>query len=236
MWLGLAADDSDLVLAKIADFVELQARKFGEYQSLGCPQRFADWRPSADLLSLFTFSELTKQPYWRRVWIPQEIKASQDVWFYCGRKKIHLRLIAMVLSILHRMHADQRQRSLGAIRRDSFEAILGSLKADESMSIASAAIKLHDIKSQKGNMKFALLLKGAYVFRKGGLEATDSRDRVFALLGMSADAADLHIASDYSKSKARVYTDVAMMLIRQIGIEVLTWCNFTLSSSKDMGP
>ncbi|MCJ1345953.1 hypothetical protein MMC31_004163 [Peltigera leucophlebia] len=30
-WLGLAADDSDLVLAQIADFAELQVRNFGEY-------------------------------------------------------------------------------------------------------------------------------------------------------------------------------------------------------------
>lgn len=31
LWLGLAADDSDLVLAQIADFTELQARNFGGY-------------------------------------------------------------------------------------------------------------------------------------------------------------------------------------------------------------
>lgn len=126
------------------------------------------------------------------------------------------------------MHADQRQRGLGAVLRGTFEATLGSLKADESMLIATAAIKLNSFKSQKGNMKLARLLKQAFIFRKGVLEATDPRDRVFALLGISADAADLHLAPDYSKSKARVFTDVAMALIGQIGIEVLTWCNFTL--------
>lgn len=52
-------------------------------------------------------------------------------------------------------------------------------------------------------MKLARLLKGAYILRKGGLEATDPRDCVFALLRIIVDAADLHIAPDYSKSKAR---------------------------------
>lgn len=117
--------------------------------------------------------------------------------------------------------------------RGTFEATLGSLKADESMLIATAAIKLDSFKSQKGNMKLARLLKQAFIFRKGVLEATDPRDRVFALLGISADAADLHLAPDYSKSKARVFTDVAMALIGQIGIEVLTWCNFTLPLGED---
>lgn len=137
------------------------------------------------------------------MWIQQELQAPQDVWFLCERKKIHLSLIDNILNILHRMHTDQRQRGLGALPRDSFEATLGSLKADKSISIASATIKLHDFKSQKGNMKLARLLKGAYIFRKGGLEATDPRDCVFTLLRISADAADLHTAPDYSKSKAR---------------------------------
>lgn len=52
-------------------------------------------------------------------------------------------------------------------------------------------------------MKLARLLKGAYMLRKGGLEETDPRDCVFALLRISVDAADFHIAPDYSKSKAR---------------------------------
>ena len=78
-------------------------------------------------------------------------------------------------------------------------------------------------------MKLATLLKGAYILQ-GGLEATDPRDCVFALLRISADAADLHIAPDYSKS---VFTDIAMVLIGQIFIEVLTWCNFTARSGED---
>lgn len=167
------------------------------------------------------------------MWIQHELQASQDVWFYCGRKNIRLKLVNDVLNILHKMHADQRQRELSAVPRDSSEATLGSLKTDESMLITSAAIKLHVLKRRKGNETLAGLLKGAYIFRKGGLEETDPCDRSFTLLGISADAADLHLAPDYSKSKARVFTDVAMALIGQIGIEVLTWCNFTLPSGED---
>lgn len=162
-WLGLAADDSDLVLAQIADFANLQASKYIEYLSLGGPRKFVDWRPSADFLSLFAFSALIKRPYWRRVWIQHELQASQDVWFYCGRKNIRLKLVNDVLNILHKMHAD---RELSAVPRDSFEATLGSLKTDESMLITSAAIKLHVLKRRKGNETLAGLLKGAYIFRR----------------------------------------------------------------------
>jgi hypothetical protein len=232
VWLGLAADDSDLVLAQIADVPEMRARDIDGYPDLERLQKLVNWTPPTDFLSLFAFSALTKRSYWRRVWIQQELQASQNVWLHCGRKKIHLHLIDLVLGILHRMHADRRRMNLGVVQRDSFEANLGSLKSDESMVIASAAIKHHCSRSQKGTLPLASLLKGTYIFRKG-LEASDPRDRIFALLGMSADAADLRIVPDYSKSKTQVYTEVAMALIEQTGLEVLAWCNFRASPGED---
>jgi hypothetical protein len=111
------------------------------------------------------------------------------------------------------MHEDRRRTNLVAVRRDSFEAILGYLKSDDSMIIASAAIKLHNSSIQKGIQSLASLLKGAYIFRKG-LEASDPRDRIFTFLGMSVDAADLRIVPDYSKSKTQVFTKIAMALIK----------------------
>jgi hypothetical protein len=95
-WLGLAADDSDLVLAQIADIPEMQTRDIGRYPSLGWLQKFVNWRPPTDFLSLFAFSALVKHPYWRRVWIQQELQASENFWFHCGRKRIHLSLIGLV--------------------------------------------------------------------------------------------------------------------------------------------
>jgi hypothetical protein len=223
-WLGLAADDSDLALAQITDIAEVQSRDIGGSPSLERQQKLVNWRPPIDFLSLFAFSALTKRSYWRRAWIQQELQASQNVWFHCGRKKIYLSLIDLVLGILHRMHEDRRRKNLGAVRRDSFEAILGYLKSDDGMIIARAAIKLHNSSSRKGMQPLASLLKGEYIFRKG-LEASDPRGRIFAFLGMSADAADLCIVPDYSKSKTQVFTEIAMALIKQMGLKVLTWCN-----------
>src|SRR3954447_19193812 len=107
-WLGLGADDSDLVLARIADVPDMLARDIGGYPSLESLQKLINWRPPTDFLSLFAFSALVKRCYWRRVWIQQELQASQNVWFHCGRKKIHVSLIECVLDLLDKMHADGR--------------------------------------------------------------------------------------------------------------------------------
>lgn len=120
---------------------------------------------------------------------------------------------------------------LGVVRRDSFETQLGSLQSDKNMMIAAATIKGHGFRARKTAPTMASLLQGTYIFGEG-LEASDPRDYIFALLGMSNDAADLHIAPDYSKSKAQVYTEVAIAFIKQLGLKVLAWSNFGISPDK----
>jgi hypothetical protein len=71
VWLGLAADDSDLVLAQIADVPEMRARDIDGYPNLERQQKLVNWTPPIDFLPLFAFSALTKRSYWRRVWIQQ---------------------------------------------------------------------------------------------------------------------------------------------------------------------
>jgi hypothetical protein len=66
-WLGLAADDSDLVLAQIADIPDMRARDIDGDPSLEMIHKLISWRPPTDFLSLFAFSALTKRSYWRRM-------------------------------------------------------------------------------------------------------------------------------------------------------------------------
>jgi hypothetical protein len=130
------------------------------------------------------------------------------------------------------MHSDRRGMDLGMIPRDSFETFLGTLHSDESMSIVRAAVARHNTRSRNSSLALASLLKVTYIFRQG-LEASDPRDHIFAFLGMSVDAANLRIVPDYSKSKAQVFTEVAMALIEQVGLEVLTWCKFRAPPEED---
>jgi hypothetical protein len=47
-------------------------------------------------------------------------------------------------------------------------------------------------------------------------ESTDKRDQIFALLGLLPDSA-CNIIANYKKSKAEVYTELALNLILQTG-------------------
>lgn len=53
--------------------------------------------------------------------------------------------------------------------------------------------------------------------------ATNPRDLIYALLGISSDAEELGIEIDYSKSVQEVFTETAAAIIRTGLIEVLTY-------------
>jgi len=57
-------------------------------------------------------------------------------------------------------------------------------------------------------------------------QATDPRDKVFALLGIAADTKALGLHPDYRKSCEEVYTDLARTLIQNGYIELLSLCEF----------
>jgi hypothetical protein len=222
-WLGTAADDSDLLMDQISnlDVIERQGKEKPPHEFL---QVLRNWTPPEDFISLPAFSALTKRPYWCRVWIQQELHASKNVWLHCGRKRVRMSLVYLVLVQLNKMQANLRQRGLVIVRRDSFAAYLGTIKNDEDMRIASRAILLYGTNSQQGPKSLPMLLKSVYVYGEG-LKASDPRDFIFGLLNMSADPASLGIIADYSKSKQKLFVEVATALIKQIGLQLLLWRN-----------
>ncbi|KAJ4304048.1 hypothetical protein N0V88_001657 [Collariella sp. IMI 366227] len=65
-----------------------------------------------------------------------------------------------------------------------------------------------------------------------GMEATDERDRIFALVGLACDADRLGLRPDYSiEGCAPLFTNVARALIRENGrLDVLLWSQFPKAS------
>ncbi|KAK5130373.1 hypothetical protein LTR08_002165 [Meristemomyces frigidus] len=53
-------------------------------------------------------------------------------------------------------------------------------------------------------------------------QASDPRDRVFALLGIATDATELGVKPDYNKSCEEVYTELARVLLSHGYFDALT--------------
>ena len=72
------------------------------------------------------------------------------------------------------------------------------------------------------------LLRKSYVGNgKYSLKSKDPRDKIWGLLGIASDAAELGISPDYSQSPCKpnvAYEAVTRALIRQGNIDILTYC------------
>ncbi|KAH8649734.1 heterokaryon incompatibility protein-domain-containing protein [Tricladium varicosporioides] len=222
-WLGPAADDSDKVIKQMAK-AAMEYQKQMQGKSI-LERKQMNWTPPEDFLSLPAFSALTKRPYWRRVWIQQEIYASDNVWFHCGSAKTHSTLVALTLRFLNTMHERLRRQGLGAVDRESFQAYLGTMKASEDMRLTASSILRKSSLEINGKMTLAVLLKSLYVIGKG-LQASDPRDYLFGFLSMATDSQSLGIIPDYRKPKEQIFVELAIALINHMGLEILSWSNF----------
>jgi hypothetical protein len=55
--------------------------------------------------------------------------------------------------------------------------------------------------------------------------AKDARDKYFALISMLSDRGTEHLMADYSKDVLEVYTDVAVYILKNVGLKVLCGAN-----------
>jgi hypothetical protein len=56
------------------------------------------------------------------------------------------------------------------------------------------------------------------------MKASDSKDKVYGLIGLATDAKELGILPDYTKTCAQVYTEVALKLMQHGHTSILSFC------------
>ncbi|KAF2492760.1 HET-domain-containing protein [Lophium mytilinum] len=217
-WLGMA----DLPDTELIRTMQRSAQSNDTFES------FYEYH---NLFDVSKFGALTRRPYWRRVWIQQELQASETVWFWCGGNRFSRRDVIFHLDFLHWVEERRLQnRLMVGHRNDIFDDRASALREDVDFRNTTTTIKGHASHSQDAySPPLRYVLAAAYIWRTG-LQASDPRDLVFALLGLSSDASEIGIAADYSKPLKQVFLEVALALITQIGLQVITWKNFTRTS------
>lgn len=95
-------DHSDLLMDRISnlDIIEEEIQGKSARGVLG------------DFISLPSLPALTKRPYLCRVWIQQELHASKNVSLHCGKPRVCMSLVHLVLDTLDKMQAKLRQKGL----------------------------------------------------------------------------------------------------------------------------
>jgi hypothetical protein len=176
VWLG-EADDS--CYSNVAmDY--LAARKALVNENLK-PGRLWNQRQAKGVLAL------CEKNYWRRIWIVQEIMLAKEATIYCGSKDVSWQKFEELVSKLQAISDRGREKHTLCV----------------SSILASPAIVIAKAKSGwDGNPQRLSTLLQLYHDH----EATDIRDKIYALHGLAEDSLDIVV--DYQKSTKDLLVEV----------------------------
>ncbi|KAE8454256.1 hypothetical protein EG329_005181 [Mollisiaceae sp. DMI_Dod_QoI] len=162
---------------------------------------------------LFNCKPFFDSAYWTRMWILQEMCFAKGVLVVCGNETIPVTILrAAIISLVV---SGMELSSPNARSIISFST-LASMKLSEKFPLSELLI---------------IYIGGEY-----GLQATDPRDKVFALLNMAKDATRLGLKADYSQNCKSVYTNTVRALIEDGDFDTLFMCEMDEKLSKPSSP
>jgi hypothetical protein len=158
---------------------------------------------------------------WKRVWIMQEISCSPKVILNSGHDTLNWSMIETIAQYggLHYTDAFHGSYSHAVNDASGWGEMFGTAKHVMNQREATAKIL------QGGESTLLDVLA-----RFKHTEATDPRDKIYALLGLVTDSIGVEV--DYTKSVAETYTGVAVALINSsANLDILCQCPWELQHS-----
>ncbi|PQE13628.1 heterokaryon incompatibility protein [Rutstroemia sp. NJR-2017a BVV2] len=203
VWLGPERDDSHIAFQMIRT-ISRQEENSKEWlkDSLMTRKHSLEWRALYHML---------RRPWWRRIWIIQEIVAAKDVVLFCGSLSLDPRNISRCLNVLS---THQRIQQPLLLKQEGLILDYGTF------SLASAYL-------YRESWKYDSLL--CTLYRTGLALASDPRDKVYAILNLASDAAKVVSRPDYRLSIAETYKQAVVNIIRTSNrLDILSLAGFTV--------
>ncbi|KAH7078494.1 heterokaryon incompatibility protein-domain-containing protein [Paraphoma chrysanthemicola] len=234
-WLGPAADNSDVVMDWIQQYGSL-AHKFGIGNKPELRLRRLLQKLEADPVSLeqeglrkfleeisaqlshsshdhdsvsWALSKFFKRSYWRRIWVVQELVHAKSVQFLCGDKVV-------LEEPLH--HALRLVRNFGQHWHFQHPQAV-DLEVESNAIDTRSPINMLKFRRADGFFPLIYLMRTLRYFN-----ATDPRDRIFALLSFAADTAGLGLRPNYEISHQQVYLEATISLLKDGYFDILSLC------------
>lgn len=254
VWLGPGSSDSELAMATLRRIDELAEQSRTKHWVRSWPMYQFRERPLAgtsacaiqaaldavlELLcadrhrALEAVASLYERPWFRRVWVIQEIALSRSAVLCCGDTTIAWPRFYAAFWMLCGL-------------RDYLNSVV-SPRAQVANAVSVASFlnaKLENV----GTVAFSWVLANddtplrQFLYFLGTnadhsrLQASDERDYCFALLGLAKDTQLLQIYANYEASWKEVKVRMAKSCLRHYGLEVLSFCNLSASKLPEGAP
>jgi hypothetical protein len=217
LWLGVQSSDSKHALW-LLDHI---AYMWQAYHSLEMTEEQRLSRMWDELISKEDFHGikalrlLFERPWWTRVWVYQEAMSAKQSRIVCGPHSARLESFSVFYSINNgwrQLPAKWRSSSWEALYPELISAVRRTKQVQSSIQLSKGASR-----------PVLAVLDQVYVHAL--VQASDPRDRLFALYGLETNAEELGLRVDYSKTCGEVYEETARALLRKYGLVVLSYCS-----------
>jgi hypothetical protein len=155
------------------------------------------------------FAVFMNRNWFKRIWVMQEILFTKDIVCICGRSLFDMSRVFRAVSYIL---AARWHRQLGELVDDAiFQR--GTISQHQTNAVEiHRHTRLHDLSRMRvkyANGEAPSLLESLYL--NYHTDAIDPKDRVFALLSLTAKTEELPV--DYNKSASEVFVDVTKYII-----------------------
>jgi len=196
------------------------------------------WHSKDALFPVSGMEKLFERDYWERVWVLQEITVSARAEFLWGSRKIPRARLSAALSAYVAfskvLMGKQRVNECDSFTEYHYQIIQKFFHARPTIMTNARRSYL------EGRFPLIDLLRLTCLgtinpgSRAQNLEASDPRDKIFALLGLATDREELErngVRPDYTKSCQEVYTLVTAALLQQGHTSVLSYVQYPKSQT-----
>jgi hypothetical protein len=217
IWLGLQSGDSKHALW-LLDHIAYLSQAYSSHK-LTREQRLSKlWDElvsKEDMNGIEALKNLFSRPWWSRVWVLQEAMTAERSRIVCGPDSTRLGSSQTLFTL------NIGWRQLPAEHRSpSWEALYPQL-----VSAVRLSKQVHTSTVIPEELPRPLLSVLDQVYVHSQMQATDPRDRLFALYGLGTNATELGLRVDYAKSCNRIYEEAARVLLKVYGLIVLSYCS-----------
>ncbi|KAL8410372.1 hypothetical protein RB596_000181 [Gaeumannomyces avenae] len=206
VWLGEASDNGDQAL----EAIRMAAQKQHTNSAINEPNpqttSAQDLMKSSNEANQQAILRLLQRPWFQRIWVLQEVAAARHILIKCGSTEIDGYAFCSGISALKPCQSDPE---------------LNSLIRSVAYLITGAGFRPRYENKPVGRFSLGIRPLCELVDMYHGRKATDRRDKVYALLGMSSDDPDA-LSANYETS----WKDVFQKLIRfclSDQVSVSTW-------------
>jgi hypothetical protein len=217
IWLGLQSDDSKHALW-LLDHIGYLWKAYAKHEMTREQQLCKVWdelMSKEDLRGIKALQNLFERPWWTRVWVYQEAMAAKNSRIVCGPDSARFQSI----SLLHNLNNGWRQLPVEH-RAPSWEALYPEL-----VSAIRRTKQVYSSTQLSSGTSRPILAVLDQIYVHSLVQASDPRDRLFALYGLETNATELGLIVDYSRDCNTIYEETARVLLATYGLVALSYCS-----------